>query len=1031
MIAKFFKGDKIILKSLSNKIGIIDGEPREQAKKILYPVSIDPSQPSCYYPENSLEKFIPPKTVEELLKSRTFSNTDDFIQTLIYKKLEKPLSDNLYTFYASRTEFQVHQFKPVLKFLNTSKQRLLLADEVGLGKTIEAGIIITEIAARLGELSRVLIVCPSMLISKWEKEMQRRFNLEFKIIKRNDLLRFLERYHEYGQAEKLKGIVSLQTIRSKKIIENLRNISPHFDIVVVDEAHYMRNKETLSNELGEVLSELADSMIFLSATPLQMGTSDLFNLLNILIPEEFSDFSLFSNLIKPNEYINDALRKLYDPPSALSILKKVEETSQKERFIKNPYYNEALNLLTNTKLSRDQAIQLQKLLVELNSLSYVFTRTKKRDIDVQFPVREARLIRVDFTSSEMSFYNAVTDFVAERFTTKYGHSHGISFAVIMPQRQVASCIQAMKESIDNIIRKGIINAPSSDDGDVIDQFVESEESWKLGKKEISSINKLKDCALTIGDTDTKFDKFLDALQKLENEDPNSKIIVFAFFKKTLEYLERKLSRTIWGDRVAIIHGGVPNIERLRIIKKFQETNKIKILLSSEVGSEGLDFQFCNVIFNYDLPWNPMRVEQRIGRLDRYGQSHEKILIYNFSMVGTIDDVILTRLYNRIKIFEQYIGDLDAILGNEIKELTREVFNTNLTREQKIQLIEKRAENIVRKQKELEEFEKQSQRFIGQDEYFNQEVTRILETKRFITSDEVKFFFKTFLQKNFLKTTLLPPKSGKPDVFVMKSEEEFSRFIRRYSASSENINELEKKFSYDGGFLVTFNDKVACKDDQLEFITVHHPIIKAIKRFYDNNKQNLHATAVFCLRNNKYEGEYFFFIFLLEKTALKKDLLLVPVLVNTKNKRVYIQDEFCDWILSEVVKAEQIDIKSQLLYTGELFESAFKEAGEYLGMIREEEEKKLKKNNDILINNEIESVIQANEIKIKKAEETIKKLILQEKTEEDRIVRLHRGRIRNLESLKEQKIKELEQKRYISVGYTLIAGGIVKIINANK
>ena len=258
MEAKFSKGDKVRIKALGNKIGIIDGEPKVTKGKLFYPVSINPSQESPYYPEDSLEKFIPPKSVEELLKTKEFSDIEDFIQALIYKKLEKPLSDNLYTFYASRTEFQVHQFKPVLKFLNTFKQRLLLADEVGLGKTIEAGIIITEMSARLGELSRVLIVCPSMLTQKWEKEMQKRFSLDFNILKGDDFTKFLQRYTEYGEAEKIKCIMTLQTLRSNRMIERLREVAPHFDIVIVDEAHYMRNPETLSSELGEVLSELSE-----------------------------------------------------------------------------------------------------------------------------------------------------------------------------------------------------------------------------------------------------------------------------------------------------------------------------------------------------------------------------------------------------------------------------------------------------------------------------------------------------------------------------------------------------------------------------------------------------------------------------------------------------------------------------------------------------------------------------------------------------------------------------------------------------
>lgn len=1030
MIPQFSKGDKVIIKAWGNKIGIVDGEPREAKGKLLYPISIDPSQPSPYYPEDSLEEFIPPKSVEQLLKEKKFSDIDDFVQVLIYNKLRRPLSDNLYTFYASRTEFLVHQFKPVLKFINTPKQRLLLADEVGLGKTIEAGIIITELHARLGELSRVLIVCPSMLTQKWELEMQTRFNLKFDILKSDDLIKFLHKYTKYGEAEKMKGIISLQTLRSRSMIGTLREIAPTFDIVIVDEAHHMRNPNTLSSELGEVLSELSDAMLFLTATPLQLGTPDLFNLLSLLIPEEFSDFSLFYNLIEPNEYINNSLRRLYDPNIALEMLKKVEETSQKERFVKNSFYCEAVDLLKNSnKLTHEQAIYLQKLLIDLNCLSYIFTRTKKRDVEIEFPVREARVIRVKLTQTEMDFYNAVTDFVAERFTAKYGSSRGISFAVIMPQRQVASCIQAMKERFGEIIKKKVIKSPSNDNGDIIDFSADVDLQWKLKNREILAFQMLKEYADRIGKTDTKYDKFLESLRRLEKEDPHSKIMVFAFFKKTLEYLKKKLETTEYGGKVALIYGDIPIKKRQKTIKKFRQTNEIKILLSSEVGGEGLDFEFCNVIFNYDLPWNPMRVEQRIGRLDRYGQRHEKILIYNFSMIGTIDDEILNRLYGRINVFERFIGDLEAILGEQITDLTRDIFNIELTREQKIQKIEKVAENIVRRQKQLEEFEKECQKFIGQDEYFNQEITNILKTKRFITSDEVRFFLMSFLGKEFPRVTLLPVKSGRADVFILKPEDNFRKFIRRYSYTSDNVKELERKMSFDGGFLITLNDQEACRDESLEFITIHHPIIKAIKRYYDESSQQIYNTAQFLLKgDSKYQGNYSFFIFLLEKAALKKNLILIPILVNLKNNKIHkihIAEEICDWFLSAIVTAEPVN-DDLAIYNNELFKKVFKETGEYLEMIREEEEQRLERNNNTLINNQIESIKQAAAIKIRKAEEIIKKLIFQGMNDKDSIVRLHQGRIRNIKNSMEEKIKELEKKRPVSVSFNLIAGGMVKI-----
>ena len=242
----------------------------------------------------------------------------------------------------------------------------------------------------------------------------------------------------------------------------------------------------------------------------------------------------------------------------------------------------------------------------------------------------------------------------------------------------------------------------------------------------------------------------------------------------------------------------------------------------------------------------------------------------------------------------------------------------------------------------------------------------------------------------------------------------------------NIAELERKLCFDGGFLATFNDQEACRDESLEFITVHHPIIKAIKGYYDANKQDIFHTAQFLLRGKvQDQGKYLFFIYLLEKTALKKDLVLVPILVNLGNKKVHIADELCDWFLGEIVKAEISD-KNLPSYDEEELSRSFKDAGEYLEMLREEEEQKIKRSNDTLVNNQIESVKQATAIKIRRVEEIIKKLMDQGKTEEDPIVRLYRGRIRNFGIYMTQKIKELEQKKVVSVAFNLIAGGVVQV-----
>lgn len=1023
----FSVGDKVVVRALGDKVGIIDGQSREEKGRTFYPVSFNPVEPSFWYPEDALRLFVATKSVAELLAERQFADTATFVNSLIYKKLERPLSDNLYTFYSSKTEFQVHQFKPVLKFLGSNDQKLLLADEVGLGKTIEAGIVLTEQQAR-ADVSRILIVCPAVLTEKWRSEMQRRFSQHFEVFRKKDFEGFLESYSEYGESQKLKAICSLQTLRTSAVVERLREIEPHFDLVIVDEAHHLRNPETLSSELGTVLSELADGMLFLSATPLQLGTPDLFNLLNILLPQDFPEFELMHSLLEPNEHINSAMRKLRDPKAALAELRKVEHGAQADRFRRNPRYKEVVRILgEGSHLTTQKAIEAQRLLSEISPISYVFTRTKKRDVlEGHFPVREARVIKVKFTAAEMDFYHAVTEFAAAQFQSLSNSRQGISFALIMPQRQVSSCIQATRSALSELMRKKRFAPAAADDGDVIDPSADVEEPIPANEQSIRAAAKLVKSAAEIGNVDTKFDMFRSALTQLEHEDPNAKIVVFSFFKRTLEYLRGKLEASGFAGSVGVIHGDVKNIERQKILKRFREGSEIKILLSSEVGGEGLDFEFCNVLFNYDLPWNPMRVEQRIGRLDRYGQSHDKILIYNFSMQGTIDDEILNRLYGRIKIFERYVGDLDVILGDEISQLTKDIFSTSLTKEQRIHIIEKVAENIARKHADLERFEKENQRFIGQDAFFTEEISKIQDTKRFITAEEVEHFLRSFLAAEFQKLSLQIPPSGRRNVFVLKSDEGFRRLVWRNSEGDDNRKRVDKKLSQQEGCLVTFDNRAACLDDSLEFITIHHPIVKAIKHFYDEHKGDLHFTTRMVLRGaKKFVGEYFFFIYLIEKTALKTDLRMVPVLVSRRDYSVKFLEELTDWFMADLVKGA--NAKDNLFdYADADLRKALTAAGEYLALLRDEEEGQLKRANDALVDNRAESLKQATQFKIKHARTTIEKLVQRGQQEESPIVRLHKGRIRKMEDALEENLKRLEQRRAVSIAFSLTAGGILRV-----
>ena len=879
MEPKFKIGDKVHLETNPGSVGVIDNRPQSRRGGFYYRVFFSGDKCDTLFPEGALEAHEELENFATAFGHAKFLDRRSFLQFLILEKIRKPLSDNLYTFYASRTDFQVHQFKPVLKFIPSVDQRLFLADEVGLGKTIEAGIILTELQARHQGLARVLVVCPAALLGKWEAELRRRFGQTFRVLRRHEFSEFLDRYAQYDDNEKLKAVVSLQALRAGRVLERLEELQVNFDLIIIDESHHMKNPETKSSRLGELLSEHADALIMMSATPLHLGREDLFNQLRILAPNEFQDFGFFRELVEPNQHINDALRTLHRPQEAAHFLRMVEHTKQRQRFLDNPNYGECLAALDHSdKLTTAEAIQIQRQLTELNPLSYIFTRTRRRDVstDVHFPQRQAFVLDVDFTTEERELYDAVTEWVISRY--QYSSS-GVSFAKIMPQRQVSSCIPAMKGYFDDLLRKGKIRAPSADEGDNIDDY-DYENDDSLDSSELAAVRRLLAAADRVGDQDTKFEKFIAALCDTLAQNPNAKVVVFSFFKRTLEYLQRRLSGA--GISNTLIHGDVAVRDRQRRVRKFWDDAGLTVLLSSEVGGEGLDLQVGNVLFNYDLPWNPMRVEQRIGRLDRYGQKSDKILIYNFSMKGTIDDIILDRLYGRINLFERYIGDLEAILGSRINELVREMFDAKLTDAERQARADKAGENLLREQKELEEFEQESERFLGQDEFFTREISRIRDTRRFVTADEVRFLLEAFLEQRDPSSTLKPTRRGRQNVFLLKTSNEFQGLIQAYAPDDDGKKEVLRKLGGGQGALLTFDSEEACRDDNLVFVTIHSPLIKAIVRFTEQDPACV-SLPLGRLRICSYAGllgTYFLFVYLLEMTGAKKSLQLVPILVIT-------------------------------------------------------------------------------------------------------------------------------------------------------
>ena len=650
--------------------------------------------------------------------------------TLTRAKLRENLTDTVYSFGATRTVFRAYQFIPVMKLLQSAghsltarrgetstpganresrrsavrpfadRSAMLIADEVGLGKTIEAGLVWTELDAR-GAADRVLVVCPSGLVGKWRDEMRRRFGYETEELDTARLNELLERLERDPVPDRWRGVCSLERLRTWHGLERIGALAPRFDLIVVDEAHSLRNLGTLSHALGALLSEWAGTLLFLSATPLNLGNRDLFNLLNLLDAGDFDDPHTLERRLEPNAVLHRVSVLLADPDATpeglVTILRSIHGLLFGLSITNRPEFERLEDLLARAPLEPAERAEAKRLIADLNSLASIVTRTRKADVTEDNTVREPWTEDVDLTPAERRLYDSVYRWQVRRAAAL---EMPVGFVGQMPLRLAGSCLQATKRQVLGWAARtssepwgdedGAFDDPNDDD-DLPPPAVPGpgtnaatyagdsagDDSWESPPGDVVA------AAHALGEVDTKFDRFVAALDAIVRQD--RKVLVFTFSRATLAYLRERLA-TDRRFRICELHGGVPQADRPGLLQRFRDGH-YDVMLATRVAGEGLDFEFCSAVANYDLPWNPMEVEQRIGRIDRFGQAEEKVLILNFHTPGTIESNIIARVHHRIGVFETSIGELEPILRSELPGIRRTMFDFSLTAEQRLAAID--------------------------------------------------------------------------------------------------------------------------------------------------------------------------------------------------------------------------------------------------------------------------------------------------------------------------------------------------------
>ena len=937
-MAKFVQGQMIILKS--NKavegavISVIEGSAETR-----YQVFTNTLGMQTYY-----ESQIEPKEMAESLDE---VDAKRFNAGLTAALLRNPTLSSLYSLNTARIDLIPHQFRPVMKFIRSERPRLLIADGVGVGKTIEAGLILKELEARRN-INSVLIICPRPLITeqKWEREMKR-FDEEFESLDGERFRQCINELYMEGEwpAKYSKAVLPYSVFDRNNVygVENgrqnqkgLLNVDPpKFDLVIVDEAHHIRNTEIFAYKAVSKFVDNAEAVLFLTATPVQLEYDDLFILLNLLRPDYVIDRTTFHEMAEPNENIN--LAAMYIRGRGENWQKNAREQLAiacntnwgRKVFTNNPEVQSIREKLSSNDISNEEVVQLISDVENLHTFSNIISRTRRRDIG-EFTVRAPQTIVVEFTDIQRKLHDDILSITHEMLSQIHS-TDNTKFMMTTIRRQTASCLFGLVPLLKDILYRHVFELMEEED--FFDSLYGDSQDDSLVMRD--RINDIIEMAEKLPKEDPKFDAMLAVIdEKLATN--NKKIMIFSSFRHSLNYIYGRLSNA--GYRVGLIHGGVSDNERILLRERFDSSitdegndNAIDIMLFSEVGTEGLDYQFCDCMINYDLPWNPMRVEQRIGRIDRTGQKSPKVNIYNLITPGTVDADIYERCLWRVGVFQASVGDCEEILGEVTKEIKNIASDFEMSAEDRQKKLQQMTDNKIRSIKEQEALEEKQRDLFGiriTKSSFDVELEDA--TNYWLSPEMIQNLIIEFLSEILGRESeyILGDKSLK----TLRLSQEARRILlndlktRKYKRT--DIFKNYKKFleGNEQFWSVTFDVECSKENKTAHLITVTHPLVKQAANYMQSKGK--HVTRLSVVTDKFMPGDYPFAVYQWKLVGDKSDIEI---------KTISESDDL-NCILLELIKEsihlefdggydsdawEKIEAKHHDIWEKELFEHKYK------------------------------------------------------------------------------------------------------------
>ncbi len=805
----------------------------------------------------------------------------------------------------SRTRILAHQVESTHRIVNAFKQRFLIADEVGLGKTIEAGLVIKECIYRYN-YKRILIVCPASLLFQWQNEMESKFNEKFQIMDR----KLLKKSPGNGDSNPWKAhdrlICSMDFIKNKDFENDLLSCS--WDAVIFDEAHRLRrdsSSSTLAYNMAEIIAHKTKSLLLLSATPFRGKLEELYFLIGLIDKNLLGPYQSFYN-----EYCSEG--------ADLSSLKR--------------------------------------------KLDQVVIRRTKRDVG-GFTGRHARTIRFDLYDDERFLYDETTKYVAEEFNRALqSENRAVGFVMTVFQKLLDSSSHALLCALKNRLAKlrEILGRAERNNQVVIefnngifdrDSFADDEELSEADalcvkktieelKFEITTIDRLVKIAseITVNKKGEKLIKLIRDLKRMGHK----KFLIFTQFRTTQDYLNSILA----DFDVVVFNGSMNRDQKEEAILQFKEEKEI--LIATEAGGEGRNMQFCDILVNYDLPWSPLKIEQRIGRIHRFGQPND-VHVYNFSTRGTVAERVLEVLTAKLKLFEESIGTPDIMLGQvedeiNLNTLFMEMATGRKKKKEVDEELTRRIENARQSFEKLTELTVTDRMDFNYDEYY-----KVTLKDRVFTNRRIEGFVSRFIEQSRFADDLLGPQNKRTGLYRVSPGSADARYG-------------------------TFDSEKALENERLDFLAFGHPAVDAIIDHCYSGDFGGETGVVFLKSEKPFSG--MFFNYLVTFTGLSETREVFPLIVSSdRSVPEYflreIGENFTDQEFSAHGHSMQRESIDALIQNSGVF---FDEAREMLMKRVNERVFDLNENMEINIDPELEKIRESYTKQINELEE---KLDLQE------------------------------------------------------